>query len=170
VRSPFFALTLLSAAWLAGCAGYQLGPTNGQPAGARSVQIDPFVNKTIEPQLSDYAMSSMRENLMRDGTFKMDTHGEGDIILTGVITEYNRIGVSYSPTDVITVVDYRITVTAQVKACERATGRVLFDRKVTGYAALRAGNDLPSAERQTLPLLMDDFAKKVTDLLADGGW
>src|SRR6185369_17073313 len=45
------ALLCLLAALLAGCAGYRLGPTGGQTAGARSVQINPFVNQTIEPRL-----------------------------------------------------------------------------------------------------------------------
>src|SRR6266704_2790712 len=36
----------------AGCAGYHLGSTNGVRAGERSVQVNPFVNQTIEPRLS----------------------------------------------------------------------------------------------------------------------
>src|ERR1043165_2687288 len=35
---------------LTGCAGYHLGPTNGVRAGERSVQVNPFVNQTIEPR------------------------------------------------------------------------------------------------------------------------
>src|SRR5437899_4621330 len=38
---------------VAGCAGYHLGSTNGVPAGERSVQVNPFLNQTLEPRLSD---------------------------------------------------------------------------------------------------------------------
>ena len=35
---------------LCGCA-YTLGPTNGQIAGAKSVQVNPFANNALEPRL-----------------------------------------------------------------------------------------------------------------------
>jgi hypothetical protein len=156
---------------LSGCAGYQLGPTNGLVAGARSVQITPFANKTLQPRLSDYVMNSLRKNLQRDGTYRLDTHDEGDIVLTGEIVDYHRSGLSYVPNDVITVLDYEIFMTAKISARERATGRVIFsERAVTGHTALRAGNDLPSAERQAAPVLADELAKKAIDLLVDGTW
>jgi hypothetical protein len=155
---------------LAGCAGYRLGPTNGVAAGERSLQINPLVNNTLEPRLGDYVMSSLRKNLQRDGTYRLDTHDEGDIVVTGVITAYRRSELSYSPTDVITVLDYDIAATMEVKAMDRSTGRVLMDRSVVGHTELRAGNDLPSAERQALPLLADDMARRATDVLVDGAW
>ena len=155
---------------LAGCAGYHLGPSNGQLAGAKSIQINPFVNKTLEPRLNDYVMNSLRKTLQQDGTFQLNTHDEGDVIVTGVITSYVPVGLSVQPTDVLTVVDYEITMTVQVTARDRATGKVLFDQLVKGRTTLRAGNDLTSAERQALPLLAEDFAKNATSLLADGSW
>jgi hypothetical protein len=155
---------------LAGCAGYRLGPTNGEAAGARSVQIDPFANKTLEPRLLDYVMGSLRKDLQHDGTYRLDTHEQGDIILTGVITSYSRSELSVQPTDVLTAVDYQITMTAQITARDRVTGKVIVDRPVTGTTTLRAGNDLTSAERSAMPLLADDFAKRATALLVDGTW
>src|SRR4051812_17469721 len=82
---------------LTGCAGYHLGPTNGVRAGERSVQVNPFVNQTIEPRLSDAINLSLRKNLQRDGTYELNTHNEGDIILTGAIVGYERIQLSYQP-------------------------------------------------------------------------
>jgi hypothetical protein len=155
---------------LAGCAGYRLGPTNGEAAGARSIQINPFANKTLEPRLVDYVMSSLRKDLQQDGTFRLDTHEQGDIVLTGVITSYSRSELSVQPTDVLTAVDYQITMTAQITARDRVTGKVILDRPVTGTTMLRAGNDLTSAERQAIPLLAEDFARRAAALLVDGTW
>jgi hypothetical protein len=45
-----------------GCAGYHLGPTNGLRSGERSVQVNPFVNQTLEPRLGDAITSSLRKN------------------------------------------------------------------------------------------------------------
>src|SRR5436190_2088640 len=88
---PIFLVLILS-----GCAGYQLGPTNGKPAGTQSVQINPFQNKTVEPRLADYVSNSMRKHLQQDGTFKLDTHDDGDIIVNGVITLFHRSELSFN--------------------------------------------------------------------------
>lgn len=158
------------AAMLVGCAGYRLGPTNGASAGARSVQIIPFTNKTLMPQLSENVMNSLRKNLQRDGTYRVEAHEDGDIILSGTITDYQRTELSLQPADVLTVLDYQITMTAQITARERATGKVIFSQAVRGRTSIRAGNDLTSAERQAMPLLTDDLAKRTTALLVDGTW
>src|SRR4051812_29231187 len=75
---------------IVGCAGYHLGPTNGLHAGERSVQVNSFVNQTIEPRLSDALSLSLRKNLQKDGTYRLNTHNEGDIILSGTIVNYDR--------------------------------------------------------------------------------
>jgi outer membrane lipopolysaccharide assembly protein LptE/RlpB len=155
---------------MAGCAGYRLGPTNGQIAGSHSIEIDPFANKTLEPRLVDYVINSLRKDLQQDGTYRLDTHQQGDIVVTGVITSYSRTELSVQPTDVLTALDYQITMTVQLTARDRNTGKVIIDRPVTGTTSLRAGNDLTSAEREAIPLLADDFAKHATSLLVDGSW
>jgi Lipopolysaccharide-assembly len=170
VRHFLTFLTGLLGLLLSGCAGYQLGPTNGQIAGSRSVQINPFTNKTLEPRLSAYLINSLRKNLQQDGTYQLNTHDEGDIVISGVITSFVRNELSFQPSDVITVEDYELKMTAQVTARERSTGRIIFDKPVIGRTSVRVGNDLTSAERQAIPLLTDDLAKKATALLVDGTW
>jgi hypothetical protein len=155
---------------LTGCAGYHLGPAGGQNSGARTVQVDPFINKTLEPRLSDYVMISLRKNLAQDGTYRLDTHDDGDVILSGEITSYQRTPISVQSTDVLTAVDYEITMTAQVTARERRSGKIILKKVVTGKTTLRAGADLNSAEREVMPMLTDDLARKATSLLVDGSW
>ncbi|MBI3850827.1 MAG: LptE family protein [Verrucomicrobia bacterium] len=155
---------------LTGCAGYKLGPSNGLAPGAKSVQINPFANQTLEPRLSEAVTYAMRKNLQQDGTFRLDTHGDGDIIVTGVITHYARSPLSFQPTDIVTVRDYRLHMTVQISARERSSGKVILDRAVSGFTTLRVGNDLTSEERQAIPLLADNLAKNATSLLADGSW
>lgn len=154
----------------AGCAGYRLGPTQGQLAGAQSVQVLPFHNKTLEPRLADPLTASLRKELQRDGTFRLETREAGDIIVSGTIVGYNRRGIAYQRRETRTAKDYIISMTAQVTATERLTGRVLLNKQVSGQSMIRVGNDLISAERQGIPLVADDFARNVTSLLANGGW
>jgi len=157
-------------AGLTGCAGYHLGPTNGLRSGERSVQVNPFLNQTLEPHLSDAIGLSLRKNLQKDGTYRLNTSNQGDIIVSGTIVHYDRIQVSFQPTDILTPRQYRVVILAQVIARERLSGKVVLNRKVSGQSTLFVGADLPSAERQAWPLVTDDLAKNITGLLVDGEW
>jgi hypothetical protein len=160
-----FALLLFS-----GCAGYRLGPVNGLTAGEKSVQVSPFVNQTLQPRLTDAVTAQMRKELQRDGTYQLASHNDGDIILSGTLTSYVRTEITLAANDILTVTDFRLSLTARVTARERATGKEILNQPVTGYTLIRVGNDLPSAERQALPLLANDLARNVTALLAEGKW
>jgi hypothetical protein len=153
-----------------GCAGYKLGPVNGLAARAKSVQINPFTNQTLEPRLGDAVTAQLRQELQRDGTFLLASRNEGDIVVSGAVTRYVRYEVSFSSGDVLTVRDYRLELRAQVTARDRSTGKVILDQPVTGYTLIRVTTDLTSTERQALPLLAADLAKNVTALLAEGAW
>jgi Lipopolysaccharide-assembly len=163
-------ILLLCVALLAGCAGYHLGPVNGATAGAKSIEIFPFNNQTLQPRLGDAVTQALRERLQTDGTYHLDTHGGGDVVVTGVITRYQRIGVAYLNTDVTTAQSYRVNITAHVVARERTTGKVLLDKDVTGYTLVTVGTDLASAERQATPLLAEDLAQNISELITEGAW
>jgi hypothetical protein len=108
--------------------------------------------------------------VQNDGTYHLSTHGDADIVVTGVLMRFTRHELSFVPKDVLTVKDYRIFVTAQVTAREVTSGKIIFEKPVTGYTLVRVGSDLASAERQAVPLLADDLAKNVTAMLVDGSW
>jgi hypothetical protein len=153
-----------------GCAGYRVGPVNGLPAREKSVQVNPFTNQTLEPRLGDAVTQQLRKQLQLDGTYQLASHGDGDIVVSGAITRYNRVEVSYSASDTLTVRDFRLEIIAQVTARERGTGKVVLDQPVRGTTLIRVTTDLTSSERQGLPLLAADLAKNVTALLAEGSW
>jgi hypothetical protein len=174
LKSPapygFLVAALAFTVLLNGCAGYNLGPSNGTAARGKSIQVNPFANQTLEPRLSDALTSQLRKQLQQDGTFKLSTSDGSDIVVTGVITSYQRQELSFLPSDNLTVQDYRVSMTAKVTARDRISGKVLLDQPITGFTIIRVGNDLASTERQALPLLAADVAKTVTSKLVDGSW
>jgi len=163
-------MALAAAALLAGCAGYKLGPSNGLPAGARSVSIKPFSNKTHEPRISEYMAMSLRRQLQAEGSYHLQTSGTPDIWLTGEITRFDRSGLSYATNDVLTPSEYTLTLTAQVTARNANTGRVIFQNEVRGQTYINIGGDLGSAEREAMPILTDKVAQSVINQLTDGAW
>ena len=71
-------LTCLAAATLAGCAGYRLGPVGGGEAGAKSVEVLPFNNQTLQPRLGDTLTQALRERLQVDATYKLAAADAGE--------------------------------------------------------------------------------------------
>ncbi len=154
---------------LGGCAGYHLGPVNDEVAGDRSVEILPFNNRTLQPRLGDAVTEALRERFQADATFHLATSGPGDVVVTGVITRYTRQGLTYLSSDVLTANNYKVEIVAHVKAVDR-NGKVLLDKDVKGDTLVHVGSDLADAERQAMPLLADDLAQNVTQLLTEGTW
>src|SRR5476651_246353 len=117
MRALNFFAVCAAAVFSAGCAGYHLGPVNGQVAGEKSIEILPFNNQTLQPRLGDAVTQALRERLQTDGTYRLATRG-GDIVVTGVITRYYRDSLSFLPGDVQTAENYHVTITAHVIARE----------------------------------------------------
>lgn len=161
---------MLAAAFVSGCAGYTLGPTNGMAAGSRTVQINLFGNQTHEPRLAEPVATALRKQIQQDGTFQLATHGTADVIVDGTLVKYLRDPISFNPSDIATTRDYEVRLTAHVRAVDRTTGRVLFDRDVLGKTIVEGQADRPSAELQSAPLVAEDLARSIVSLLVDGRW
>jgi hypothetical protein len=168
IRPPWIVLS--AALVLTGCAGYKLGPTNGLEAGARSIQFHPPLNRTMEPRLAEALNQQLRKQIQRDGTYHLNTRGDGDVTVTTTILRYNRIGETFQPRDTLTERDYRIQMFAHVTAYDRVSGKNLVDRDFIGRTTVRIGSDQASSERQALPLLTEDLARNITSALVDGEW
>lgn len=162
-------ISALALCLLAGC-GYRLGPTGGRAAGAQSLEIAPFTNETREARVLDALTTALRRRTQEDGTFKLATRRDGDLLLSGIVTNYRRRELSFEPGDIATVRDYQLVMTVHATVIERATGRVILEGETTGQTTIRVGTDLASAERQAMPLLADDLARNLIGKLADGDW
>jgi len=154
----------------AGCAGYRVGPVSGDVAGDRSIEVTPFASKVIEPRVGDAVTTSLRRQLEQEGTFRLNTRGEADIVVTGSVIEYDRSSISVKLQDTLTPRDYRLRIRAHVTARDRTSGRVLLDRDVLGHTTLRVTPDLSSAERQAIPQAAEELARNITALLTEGVW
>jgi hypothetical protein len=163
-------LFFMIAALLAGCAGYKLGPTNGLPAGSRSVEVRSFINKTKEPRITEYLAASLRKQFQQDGSLRLETAGRGDILIKGEIKSFDRSGLGYQPNDVLTPQQYILALTAHVVAINVNTGKTILSKDVLGRTYIRVGNDLSSAERQAIPLLADDLARNAVAFVVDGNF
>ena len=170
MRFAFASLLCVAALLMGGCAGYRLGPANDMLAGGKTIEVFPLNNQTMQPRLGDAITQALREHLQTDGTYHLATHRGSDLVLTGVISGYNREGLSFLTTDVTTTSNYRIGVVAHVKVRDTESGKLLLDKDIRGFTLVNVGSDLASSEREALPLLADDLARNITIALTEGGW
>lgn len=139
--------------WLCGCAGYRLGPSNGESAGTRSVEFKPFGDQTLEPRLLEPVAQSLRKGLQRDGTFRLATLDPGDIVVTGTLTDFTRKPLTFQARDLVATRDYEVRLSAHVVATERASGKdAALMRRLADARAL-APADLAKASDEALELL-----------------
>lgn len=157
-------------ALLTGCAGYRLGPTGGQVSGAQSIFVALFQNQTIEPRLPEAVAHALRRTVQLDGTHRLSSSTDADLLMEGVLIRYERSPVAFQRSDILSVQEYEVRLIARVQVKERATGRKVLDREVTGRTAVSVGQDLTAAERQALPLLAEDLARNATTFLVEGAW
>ena len=120
--------------------------------------------------MTEPVATALRRALQQDGTYRLATRGDADIIVEGAIVEFDRSGITFDPRDILTVRDYELTLTATFTAKDAATGKILLASSAQGRTTIRSGADLPSAERQAAPLLADDLARRITSALVDGTW
>jgi hypothetical protein len=170
MRSLTFCLSAMMVCLLSGCAGYRLGPVNGAVAGEKTLQILPFNNQTFQPGLGDALTQSLRQIVQQDGTFRLVTQEPGDVVVTGVIHGYRRDALGFLSTDAATPEDFRIEVIVHVTARDTASGKLLLDKDVRGHTLVHVDADLASAERQAMPLLADDLARNINELVGEGVW
>ncbi len=159
----------VSALLMVGCAGYQLGPTAGQVAGGSSIEVQHFKNLTLEPRLSQYLMSPLRRSIQQDGTYRLSTEeGSSEYILSGTITGFRRDGIGSLPNEVVVHVDEYITIDVTVNVTERATGKVILEQDFSGSTIFQMGPDQTDSERQNIPAAMENLARNIVSIIADG--
>ncbi len=156
----------LIALFAAGCAGYHVGPVTQR--NFKSIAVPMFRNRTLRPQLEAQITNAIIKGLQRDGSLRIESEPNADVVLDGSVVRYQRTALRSLRTDTGVPREYEITITVRVEAKDRRTGEaVLKSAEVTGKSDVFIGADQQSAEEQVLPLIADDVARKVVGLLVE---
>jgi hypothetical protein len=156
----------LGCALAAGCMGYRVGPV--LKADYRSVAVPMFKNKTYKPQLEAQITNGIIKRLQADGTLRVDSEANADVVVTGEITHYDRLALRLTQEDVNVPREYRLVIIVHVEGRDRRTGKVVLKpTDISGTTDMFIGADLQSAEYQALPLVADDVARQVVSLLVE---
>lgn len=166
-------LSLLSAAALlsiSGCAGYQLGPIKPDVmADVNTLAVPTFVNQTLEPRIAVLVTNTVIKELQLDGTYEIASTNSADAVVEGEIREIRRRRARSVRDNVLATREFEIRLFIDFTVTERATGRQLMKRTVSGDTSFFVGEDVQQDERQAIPLAAEDAAVRMASILSEGG-
>ena len=166
LHKPLFLQLLLTSLFAAGCAGYHIGPVTQH--NFKSIAVPMFRNRTLRPQLEAQITSAIIKGLQQDGSLRVESEPNADVVLDGSVVHYQRTALRSLRTDTGVPREYEIAVTVRVEAKDRRTGEVVLkSAEVTGKSDVFIGADQQNAEEQALPLIADDIGHRVVGLLVE---
>lgn len=157
-------LGLLAAA---GCAHYQLG--TGEQPGFRTLHVEPVANKALVPQAQALVSTSLRAGFARDARVQLVNSAAGaDATLTVVITGYRREVAAVREGDTGLARKFNVTLETACTLRNQRTGQAIFEnRAVSAVREVFTDSGQLQAEYQTLPLLADALAARITHTTLD---
>ena len=151
-----FAVTLLT---LGGCTGGYSFTGASIPAEAKTISITQFPNyaTTVNPQLSQKLYDGLQQ-LFSSQTSLNVTSDDGDLQITGEITDYSTRASSIGSDD--NVATNRFTITIKVSFTNRFDSKADFEQTFSRFKDYAASRDFSSVEQS----LTDEI---VTELCED---
>ncbi len=160
-------LCLLSAVLSSGCANYRLG-TGGKLA-FQTIYLEPVENKTLLPQARALLSTQLREAFARDGRVALVNSPEAaDATLAVTITSYRRDVLTVREGDTGLARKFNVTLATTCTLKERKGPKPLFEnRPIEAQREVFTDSGQLQSEYQTLPLLAESLAAKVTHAALD---
>ena len=159
--------TLVSVFALSGC--YTLGPVAPTyMKGVHSISVPIFDNKSFEPQVQALVTDTFIKEMQTDGTYPITGEDEADAIVHGTIVDVRRTQTKSVVGDVLASAEFEITLKIHIQVLRGGTGQVLVNKDFEGQSYFFVGSDLPTQERQAIPIAAQDCAKQVTSFLTEG--
>ena len=119
---------LLAVLVLVACGYHLAGTGTTVPEGARTIRIERFTNHTRETGLDVHLHRAVEDEFRRQGTLRVVTEGDADVVLSGTIRRFTSTPVAFSATD--EAVQYQGIMQVSLRLTERESGHVLFENKL----------------------------------------
>jgi Lipopolysaccharide-assembly len=157
------------ALWLAGCAGYHVGPI--KPTYLKKVTtiaVPSFKNETLLPRLEVLAADCVIRQIQDDGTYQVGTMEDADAILEGTIKSIDRNPARSLTGNVLATTEFNLDMRIEYTLTDRVTGKQLTKRTVIGSTSFFVGGDVQQDEQQALPLAAEKAAVQIVSYLSEG--
>jgi hypothetical protein len=160
---------LIFAGFLAGCAGYTLGPVPPTyMKGVHRVAVPVFKNGTIRPDIEALATTVLIRQIQQDGTYEVTGVDQADAVVLGNIASVDRTKARTLQGNVLASSEFNLRIAINFRIEKPGTGELLAQKNIEGVTSFFVGNDTTSQERQAIPLAVEDAAAQFTSFLSEG--
>lgn len=155
-----FLLTLLATLVMGGCTGGYSFTGASIPVEAKTISISQFPNyaSTVNPQLSQKIYDGLQQMFSSQTSLNV-TQDEGDLQLSGEITDYSTRASSISSSD--NVATNRLTVTIRVKFTNRFDPKADFEQSFTRFKDYNASLDLSAVEAGLVSEIVTELCEDI---------
>lgn len=149
-----------------GC-GYRIGSL--LPQDIKTVAVPVFVNSTAEPELETITTNGVIQEIIYDGTLKIEEEKNADTLLLGEIIDYRREPLRFSKEEVTR--EYRLLIAVKVTFIDLKRNETMWENpRIEGYTTFFVTTSLPESERRALPDAVKDLAHHIVEKIVEGGW
>ncbi len=108
--------------------GYTISKAGSGPGapehGVYKVSVPTFVNDTFEPLIEKDLTAALKNEIASDGRWVLTDTKDADLTLTGRVSKFELLPLSYDSHE--RILEYRVRIRAEVKLTEIKTGKVLW--------------------------------------------
>jgi len=165
----FSGFALLSSLLWTGCSHYHLGTGAAGKLAFHTLYVAPVGNKTVLPEARALVETQVREAFARDGRVALANSPEAaDATLTIVLTEYRRDVATAREDDTGLARKFNLTLGTTCTLHDNRAAKNLFaQRPVSVQREVFTDSGQLQSEYQTLPLLAESLATKLTHTVLD---
>jgi outer membrane lipopolysaccharide assembly protein LptE/RlpB len=154
--------------FLSSC-GYHLSGTGGSLSkGMRTISIPVFDNNSSEPLIQRQFTDAVRQAFLTDGRLKLTSPENSDLLLNGLISNYNIRSVAFNQDDVVT--ESIITLGVKIRVMDQLNEKVYMENSMNTNWDYRSDSLVINSEaaRQTaLQEAYRDLALRIVSLVID---
>lgn len=144
----------------AGCGYHYLNPTNK----VCNIYLPIFENKTLRPGLDVFLTENVRQNLIREGSFKLvNSQPDADWLVLGEVREYKQTPIFFSPENPDEVAGAKISLKLNMRILEQKSGAKLYEGEISTFAHGLAKTGAPWQESKIWQDLANSVSFKILE-------
>jgi hypothetical protein len=154
---------------LTACFGYHIGPVKPYYLqDVHTIAVPTFENSTLIPRIEVLVTDTVIKQFQQDGTFKIASNENADVILKGEISRITRSPARSVRGNVLATSEFNLVMRLRYKLVGNDGKPVGPPGEVSGSTSFFVGTDVITDERQALPLATEELANHLVSQLSEG--
>lgn len=154
----------------AGCGYHFAGVGNRLPSDVHTISLGPIQNTTREIGIDKVLLESIEDEVSARGRLEVVPQGQGEVLLTGIVRDYQNRPVSFSARD--EALQYQASVVVDLELRRRDNGKLLWktvgQRETQDYSAVPGVVVTSSSQFQSSTLNAGDVGQFTDIQLSEG--